>query len=154
MKGALLPSQPAGAQALLLFTLGGRRWAAAPGTVRRVARRGADGTRFWNDTRLGSAPEAKRGLVAKVGAGEEALAVDEILGMVEVPRVHPLPALLRACMPGEAFAGLIEYESELLPLVDLPVLLERRMEWEERHGAERSAGEDGDRAHPAEGGGR
>lgn len=142
------------ARSLLLFALGGRRYAASPGEVRRVARRGVDGIRFWADTPLGGSQEAKRGLVSAMETGEEALAVDEVLGMIEVPRILPLPALLQECLPGEAIAGLIEFESELLPLIDLPALLRRRMEREERHGAERGAGEGGgERTRAAEAGG-
>jgi hypothetical protein len=126
---------------LLLFALGGRRFVASADHVRRVARCGTAGVRFWNDTHLGNAGAAVRGLVSTLNGSDEALVVDEVHGMVAGVNVHALPALVAACLPGSAIAGLIEFENELLPLVDLPALLQKRVDREERDGAERGEGE-------------
>lgn len=126
---------------LVLFALGGRRYAAAASEVHRVARRGTQGVRFWDETVLGDARAAVRGLVSSLGGSDEALAVDEVQGMVADARVFALPALVAGCCPGSSLAGLIEFENELLPLVDLPALLREQVEREESDGAERGAGE-------------
>jgi hypothetical protein len=113
---------------VLLFELAGRRFATAAAPVRRVARRGNDTARFWDATALGApGAAAMRGLVIACEAGEEALAVDAVHGMVAAAAVHALPAIAADCLHGGALAGLIEHEDELLPLVDLPALLRERI---------------------------
>jgi hypothetical protein len=126
---------------VLLFSLGGRRWATRAGEVRRVARRGGD-VRFWDDSPLGAAPRALRGLVSALPTGEEALAVDEVEGVIAGAHVLDMPLLARDCMPDGAIAGFVDDGNELLPLVDLPALLRRRIEREDFDGAERGASED------------
>ena len=110
---------------LLLFEVAGNRFAAAASEVRRVARRGADPVRFTDETMLGAATAAGRGLVVQRGGGEEALAVDAVHGIVPAHGVHALPPLVADCIRGGGVAGLIEHEDQLLPVIDLHVLLAR-----------------------------
>ncbi|WP_373049564.1 hypothetical protein [Vulgatibacter sp.] len=111
---------------VLLFTLGGRRFAAPAVDVRRVARRGD--APFAGGTALGAPRDGSRGLVVRCGDGEAALAIDEVHGMLTGARLHRLPALVAHLLPRGGIAGLVEHEDELLPLLDLPVLLRDRAE--------------------------
>ncbi len=113
---------------MLLFALAGRRFATDAARVQRVARRGENGVRFWGGTLLGE-PEAGavRGLVIESSAGEDALAIDAVHGMVVAEAVHRLPMLAADCMHGGGIDGLIEHEDELLPVVDVAALLRARI---------------------------
>ena len=106
-------------EVLLLFEVGGRRFATAADRVARVANVGDAALQFRDDTSLGRAAAPTRALVIEGGA---ALAVDAVRGMAAGIAVHALPAFAAACMTGRGIAGLIEYGDELLPLVDLPAL--------------------------------
>jgi len=131
-----VPAGGAHDRTVLLFSLGGRRYAARAADVRRIARRDRDELRFVDASLLGSAAGA-RGLVAAFEGGEAALAVDEVEGVHARAQVHALPALAQAVLPHGAIAGLVEDGSELLPLIDLPALLARRIAWEENDGGQR-----------------
>ena len=130
--------------AVLLFSLGGRRFATPASDVRRVAREGRGTPAFFDGTALGKAKGGGRGLVVACDGGEAALAIDEVHGLLHGARAHPLPALASICLPGGAITGVIDHQEELLPLLDLCALLQAQKMSEGDDGGQRSAEEQTD----------
>jgi hypothetical protein len=107
---------------VLLFEVEGRRFGAYVAEVRRVAPP-AD-LASERRTVLGTAAEGGRGLVIELDGNERAVAVDRILGVRPGTRILAAPPIVAAC-GGGTVRGFVELENELLPLVDLRVVIAR-----------------------------
>lgn len=108
---------------ILFFHLGGRRHAVEASAVRRISSRVEPG--WIHATVLGRPSRPRRGLVTSLGDEERALAVDEVLGVENIPahEVRALPALARETLGTGGISGLVARDEELLLLVDLPQLI-------------------------------
>lgn len=111
---------------IVLFSLEGRRLAAAAQGVVRIESRATSAHEAWiGVSPLGTATAPTRGLVAARDGDERVLAVDEVEGIERVPAasIHDLPRIARSAMTGGGVEGLVHRRDELLLLIDLPQLV-------------------------------
>lgn len=108
---------------LLVFQVGPRPFAAEASDVERIGPALAGAEPLLEETSLGRALAARRGLVVR-GAGAT-LAVDLILGLRQptAADLRPLPPLAARCLGSGAVRGLVLLDGVLTPLLDLPTLV-------------------------------
>ena len=98
---------------LILFEVGGRKWAADPWDVVRVDRAGGEGE------------ASARALVIKYGEGETRVPIDRLLGFQRVPAhaLRPLPPFAQRLTSPAVVGAWLAASEEIVLLLDLQALV-------------------------------
>lgn len=116
---------------ILMFQVGTRIYATEVYDVRRIGGGSEPGIVQVTRSCLGQPFAAGRGLVVS-GAEEmeQALAVDQVLGVRTVPEscVQPLPVFAAHCLGSAAVVGLVLLDEAPTPLIDIPTLIREQLE--------------------------
>ncbi len=116
---------------ILMFQVGPRVYATEVYDVRRIGGASEPGITQVTRTCLGQPFSIGRGLViAGTEEAEQALAVDQVLGVRTVPEssVQPLPVFAAQCLSSSAIVGLVMVDESPTPLVDIPTLIREQLD--------------------------